>query len=531
MSLDPTRPFDSKQDDPKMSDPSPSPTAQALAPLEGSEDEPSAGRSSLLVALILGLFKLVGVGLLIYLTYFFTMTFAHRTPPAPLTEEQRTLAKKAADLREQDKKLLSSYGWVNPAIKSNVRIPIERAMELIVAEATAPPAPAVVATTSAGAGQTPSTKPPAAGTPAGTARPASSPAPTIAAAPPAPAGMPPEEMYRAVCMACHEADGKGKNFRLATPSIPDLTDAKWQDSRTDAELQHSILEGKESIIKGVKSTVMLAQKENLARARVDVKDVVAFVRAFKGGKQVVSLTPGAAPETGVSVPVVQTLAPTVPATLVPTPPPTTDAATQPPATASVGDTKRPATSSPGTSSAPAVATTTAPTTVHPSTPMTFASSLPVPIATANNVNNAAQAERIKAAQAERIRAAQATYNTLCIACHGADGQGTAVRAAMPALPNFTSHDWQTSKSNGQLASSILEGKNLMPAWNTQLTADRARDLALYVRSFGAPELMAESAPASAPSTAEFDKAMQALQQKFDDIERQLQALATSSPRQ
>jgi hypothetical protein len=100
---------------------------------------------------------------------------------------------------------------------------------------------------------------------------------------------------------------------------------------------------------------------------------------------------------------------------------------------------------------------------------------------------------------------------------------------MPALPNFTSHDWHTGKSNHQLASSIMEGKGLMPAWNTQLSADRARDLVLYIRSFGAPELMAESAPGLAPSTMQFDKEMQALQQKFDEIERQLRALATTSP--
>src|SRR5271165_6893082 len=142
MSVGQTRPFESNQDDPKMSDLSTPPAVSLEAPLESSEDEPTRGPSSLPVALILGLFKLVGVGLLVYLTYFFTMTFAHRTPPpAPLSEEQKALAKRAEDLRNQGKKLLSSYGWVNPATKSNVRIPIERAMELIAAEAAQPPAP------------------------------------------------------------------------------------------------------------------------------------------------------------------------------------------------------------------------------------------------------------------------------------------------------------------------------------------------------------------------------------------------------
>src|SRR5271157_920012 len=514
MSVGQTSPFESNQDDPKMSDPSTPPPVSSQAQLESSEDEPSAGPSSLLLALILGLFKLVAVGLLVYLTYFFTMTFANRTPPAaPLSEEQKALANKAEDLRNQGKKLLSSYGWVNPATKSNVHIPIECAMELIAAEAAQPPAPAVVAAPAPGPG--------AAGTVTTTApgRPA---APiSTAAAPPAPAGMPPEEVYRAVCMACHEADGRGKIFRLATPSIPDLTDAKWQASRTDSELQHSILEGKESIVKGVKATVMLSQKENLARARTDVKDMVAFMRAFKGGKQVVSATPGGTPAPGVPVQIAQGPAPAVPAAPVPTTPPTPAGATQPPATGSAANTTGPAATKPISTSPPIVAATPPPAPAQPSPAAGAGGGLPsaLPVATVNT-----------AAQAEKIRAAGATFNTLCIACHGPDGRGTAVRAAMPLLPNFTSHDWHTTKSNSQLATTIMEGRGLMPPWNTQLTADRARDLALYVRSFGAPELMAETPAASAPSTAEFDKEMQSLRQKFDDIEKQLQALATASPR-
>ena len=101
-------------------------------------------------------------------------------------------------------------------------------------------------------------------------------------------------MYRLVCMACHDTDGKGKIVRLAMPSIPDLTDPKWQASRTDAELLHSILEGKESTVNGVKIPLMLPMKDKLALAHTEVKDMVAFMRAFKDGKQVVSATPGGA---------------------------------------------------------------------------------------------------------------------------------------------------------------------------------------------------------------------------------------------
>jgi len=514
MSVGQTSPFESNQDDPKMSDPATPPPVTSEAELESSEDEPSAGSPSLLLKLILGLFKLVAVGLLVYLTYFFTMTFAHRTPPAaPLSEEQKTLANKAEDLRNQGKTLLSSYGWVNPATKSNVRIPIERAMELIAAEAAQPPAPAQVTAAVPGPGPAGTNTTAAPGRPAITI--------STAAAPPVSAGMPPEDMYRAVCMACHDTDGKGKIVRLAMPSIPDLTDAKWQASRKDSELQHSILEGKDSIVNGVKLPLMLPMKDKLALAHTDVKDMVAFMRGFKDGKQVVSAAPGGAPAAGVPVQVAQGPAPTVPAAPVPTTPPTPAGATQPPTTGSAANTTGPAATKPISTSPPVVAASTTPAPAQPSQAAGAGGGLPsaLPVATVNTV-----------AQAEKLRAAGATFNTLCIACHGADGRGTAVRAAMPLLPNFTSHDWHTTKSNSQLATTIMEGKGLMPPWNTQLTADRARDLALYVRSFGAPELMAETPAASAPSTAEFDKEMQSLRQKFDDLEKQLQALATAPPR-
>ena len=440
------------------------------------------------------------------------------------------------------KKLLSSYGWVNPATKSNVRIPIERAMELIAAEAAQPPAPAVVAAPAAGPGIAATTTTAAAVRPGGTTGPGATLAPAVAAtpvpaaAPPAPVGMPPEQMYRLVCMACHDTDGKGKIVRLAMPSIPDLTDAKWQASRKDFELQHSILEGKDSIVNGVKLPLMLPMKDKLALAHTDVKDMVAFMRGFKDGKQVVSAAPGGAPAAGVPVQVAQGPAPAAPAAPAPITSPTPAAVTQPPVPTTAANATSPAATTSAadrlagpppqqaasiSNSTPAIAAMTTPAPAQPSPTAVAGVVLPsaLPVATVNT-----------AAQAEKIRTAGATFNTLCIACHGPDGRGTAVRAAMPLLPNFTSHDWHTTKSNSQLATSIMEGKGLMPPWNTQLTADRARDLALYVRSFGAPELMAETPAASAPSTAEFDKEMQSLRQKFDDIEKQLQALATASPR-
>ena len=508
-----TGPFPPNQGDPKMSDPSHIQHSSSSTPIESAEDDAAEPRSTpLLQALILGLFKLVGVGLVVYLTYFFTTMFAHRTPPpAPLSQEQIALAKKAEDLRAQGKKVLSSYGWVDPVTKSKLRIPIDRAMELYLAESNRPPAPPAAVP-----GPTATPAAPAAGPGTGATAVATTPAATTApVATTAPAGMPPEQMYRLVCMACHDTDGKGKIVRLAMPSIPDLTDPKWQASRTDAELLHSILEGKESTVNGVRIPLMLPMKDKLALAHTEVKDMVAFMRAFKDGKQVVSATPGGMPAPGVPGPVAGGPTQGVPPTPAPPPSPPTNIGTERLAGS-------PPPQQPAPVSTPPIARATAPVAALPSTAAGTGATLPPPLPSASTVDTAAQAEK--------IRAAGATFNTLCIACHGPDGRGTAVRAAMPLLPNFTSHDWHTTKSNSQLATTIMEGKGLMPPWNTQLTADRARDLALYVRSFGAPELMAETPAASAPSTAEFDKEMQSLRQKFDDIEKQLQALATASPR-
>ncbi len=511
MSVGQNRPSESNQDDPKMSDPSPSPHVSSDTPTETGEDEPQVGPSSLPLALVQGLFKLGGVVLLVYLTYFFTMSFANRTPPpAPLSDEQVKLAKKAEELRNQGKTLLSSYGWVNPATKSNVHIPIERAMELLVAEAAVPPAAAVVAAAPApasGAGTTGTSAAAKPGSPAAGA----APTPVVAVAAPAPAGMPPEEMYRAVCMACHDTDGRGKIVRLAMPSIPDLTDAKWQASRKDAELQHSILEGKDSMINGVKLPLMLPMKDKLALAHTDVKDMVAFMRAFKGGKQVVSATPGATPSAGMAVQVAQE--PAVPAA---------PAATTP--SALPGPTSSPTAASPSLSPAPAPTAAASSALVlgqanAPQGPQPAATSLVALGSTTSALRTSSTAP--SPANSAKVRAAGEFFGVNCIACHGQDGRGSAVRVAMPVIPDFTTRAWQTSRSNPQLATSILEGKGLlMPPWRGRVTPELAQDLIAFVRTFG-------PAGSTAPTAAntEFAARFKELQKQFDELDLQVQSLS------
>lgn len=87
----------------------------------------------------------------------------------------------------------------------------------------------------------------------------------------------PLEVYQASCLECHGADGRGDLVRDVMPSIPDFTSEPWHARRGDAELARSILEGKG------RSMPRMARK----LGTLDVSRLVAFVRAFRGGTQVV----------------------------------------------------------------------------------------------------------------------------------------------------------------------------------------------------------------------------------------------------
>jgi mono/diheme cytochrome c family protein len=321
-------------------------------------------------------------------------------------------------------------------------------------------------------------------------------------------------MYRLVCMACHDTDGKGKVVRLAMPPIPDFTDPRFHRSRTDAQLSHSILEGKESLVRGAKVQLMLSMKDKLKLARTDLKDMVAFIRAFEGGKQVVpaaSSNPTASATDAAQLQVASS--PTMPA---PLPRPVKGAGP-------AASTPTPGPGASAASASPPIQATAAPPSTAPANRSEAALPAALPVATT-----------ITAERAEKLRSASSIFGTLCIPCHGPDGRGSQVRPAMPPIPDFTSRDWHVSRSSNQLASSILEGKGtLMPSWNGKLSPDQARDLVLYVRSFGGPAMIAaetEAEPPAALSLVEFDKRIRSLRQQFDEIGKQLQALPATASR-
>jgi len=95
---------------------------------------------------------------------------------------------------------------------------------------------------------------------------------------------------------------------------------------------------------------------------------------------------------------------------------------------------------------------------------------------------------------------------------------------MTAIPDFTSREWQTSRSNSQLQTSILEGKGtFMPTWTGKFTAEFARDLIAQVRAFGPADLLTAGLAAPA-ATTNFENQIRSLQVQWDEVEKQLRAL-------
>jgi hypothetical protein len=105
------------------------------------------------------------------------------------------------------------------------------------------------------------------------------------------------------------------------------------------------------------------------------------------------------------------------------------------------------------------------------------------------------------------RVVMALFNRYCIRCHGVDGRGV---WDIPDVPNFANPRWQSSRSDGELARAILEGRgSVMPPWRGTLSLEEAWAIARYVRTFvpgtemsrpdySAPAMQAPAIPQAPP---------------------------------
>jgi len=82
---------------------------------------------------------------------------------------------------------------------------------------------------------------------------------------------------------------------------------------------------------------------------------------------------------------------------------------------------------------------------------------------------------------EEKRVVMGLFNRYCIRCHAADGRGA---WDIPGIPNFTNTRWQASRSDGQIARIILEGRGaVMPPFRGALSLAESWGLARYLRTF------------------------------------------------
>lgn len=96
-----------------------------------------------------------------------------------------------------------------------------------------------------------------------------------------------------------------------------------------------------------------------------------------------------------------------------------------------------------------------------------------------NVANYVQSLSGRQVDAASAEAGKTQFQTLCVACHGADGKGNQALGA----PNLTDNIWLHGSTVASIKNTITHGKNsVMPAHNIFLGDDKSHLLAAYVYS-------------------------------------------------
>jgi mono/diheme cytochrome c family protein len=95
------------------------------------------------------------------------------------------------------------------------------------------------------------------------------------------------DLYAKNCLVCHGVEGTGEQLRIALPTIPDLTNAAWQRTRTDNDFFTRIRDGKEPQMPAFKDKLTAEQ----------IKALVEYARAFvsKGSTAGASPSPSSQP--------------------------------------------------------------------------------------------------------------------------------------------------------------------------------------------------------------------------------------------
>ena len=110
----------------------------------------------------------------------------------------------------------------------------------------------------------------------------------------------------------------------------------------------------------------------------------------------------------------------------------------------------------------------------------------------------ASADRVIPGEDPEARAARALWNAVCASCHGRDGSGQGEkRPPGTQIPDFTSDEWQASRSDEALGLVIREGRGMMPPFGKQINPQGVAALVRHVRRYA--QVPAEPGTPTAPT--------------------------------
>jgi len=79
-------------------------------------------------------------------------------------------------------------------------------------------------------------------------------------------------LFNRYCIRCHGIDGRGV---WDIPGVPDFTNSRWQDSRSDDQIARIIIEGRGAVMPAFRGTLSLEEAWAMAR----------YLRTFRPGTE------------------------------------------------------------------------------------------------------------------------------------------------------------------------------------------------------------------------------------------------------
>jgi mono/diheme cytochrome c family protein len=87
-----------------------------------------------------------------------------------------------------------------------------------------------------------------------------------------------------------------------------------------------------------------------------------------------------------------------------------------------------------------------------------------------------------AARAEVDKKIERTWKSKCAACHGVDGKGQTDQGKKFGVKDYTTPEWQKSKTDADIKKAINDGVPNMDGYKGTLAADQIDGLVAFVRT-------------------------------------------------